>query len=144
MRLAAFAGLWEVERRIDDRRAGRAGRFTGTARFAPAAGGLAYVEEGELAFEGAAPMAATRAYHWREAAGRISLSFADGRPFHSFDAEAPAPEAAHDCPPDAYRVRYDFTAWPVWTAEWRVTGPRKDYAMTTVFRPAGQGRGIGA
>jgi hypothetical protein len=62
--------------------------------------------------------------------------FADGRFFHRFDAEDPAPAAAHDCPPDLYRVRYDFRPWPRWQAEWRVTGPRKDYAMVSRYRPA--------
>ena len=46
------------------------------------------------------------------------------------------PPPAHDCPPDSYRVRYDFRAWPRWQAEWRVTGPRKDYGIVSRFRPA--------
>ncbi len=143
MHLAAFAGVWKVERRIEDRHAGRSGRFSGTARFRPEAGGLAYREEGVLELSGAPAMAASRGYHWSEdGAGTITVRFEDGRHFHSFDAADPAPEASHDCVPDAYRVRYDFTGWPEWRAAWSVSGPRKDYVMETLYvraRAAGEG-----
>ncbi len=145
MRLEAFAGLWRITRRIEDRLAGGEGRLTGTARFEPDPGGdgLVAIEEGTLVLGGAPPMAATRRYLWREEVpGAITVRFADGRFFHSFAPGAAAPEARHDCAPDLYRVRYDFSAWPDWRAEWRVTGPRKDYTMTTDFRRAGQVDGI--
>jgi hypothetical protein len=61
--------------------------------------------------------------------------FADGRPFHAFDPGAARPEAAHDCPPDLYRVRYDFSDWPDWQAAWEVRGPRKDYRMVSRYAP---------
>ena len=138
MRLLAFSGLWHLDRVIEDVRAARAGRLIGEARFAPAPDGLDYLEEGTLVFPGVAPLCASRRYHWRDGgAGTIDVWFADGRFFHRFDAEDPAPAATHDCPPDTYRVRYDFRAWPRWQAEWRVTGPRKDYGIVTQFRPAG-------
>jgi Family of unknown function (DUF6314) len=137
MELRSFAGLWRIERRIEDVRAGRTGAFAGEARFEPAAGGLAYREEGALSFPGAAPMRAERRYLWRDGgAGTIDVFFADGRFFHRFDAEDAAPAASHDCPPDLYRVRYDFRGWPRWQAEWRVTGPRKDYGMVSSYTPA--------
>ena len=80
MRLQAFAGLWDLERDIEDVRAGRAGRFSGTARFAPVPDGLAYVEEGTLRLPGAPPMQATRRYQWRDGgAGTIEVWFEDGR-----------------------------------------------------------------
>ena len=83
-----------------------------------------------MTLSGTAPMRASRRYLWRDGgSGTIDVHFADGRFFHRFDAEDPAPASSHDCPPDLYRVRYDFRAWPRWQAEWRVTGPRKDYAM---------------
>jgi hypothetical protein len=139
MRVDSFAGRWRLERRIEDRRAGRIGRLAGEARFAPAPGGLAYHEEGTLAFEGGAPMRAERRYLWRDGgAGTIEVLFEDGRLFHRFDAEDLSPGASHACDPDAYRVRYDFRAWPRWRAEWHVTGPRKDYAMVSSYSPAGR------
>ena len=136
MRLHSFAGTWALDRTIEDVRAGRTGTLIGEARFAPDATGLAYLEEGTLAFEGGPAMPATRRYLWRDGgSGTIDVLFADGRFCHRVDAEDPAPAASHDCPPDSYRVRYDFRAWPRWQAEWRVTGPRKDYAMVSRFRP---------
>ena len=136
MRLRSFTGAWALERAIEDVRAGRTGTPLGEARFTPAPDGLAYAEEGTLAFAGSPPMHATRRYLWRDGgAGTIDVLFADGRFFHSFDADDAAPAATHDCAPDSYRVRYDFSAWPRWQAEWRVTGPRKDYTMVSRFRP---------
>ena len=135
MRLADFAGDWRIARVIEDRLAGRAGRLDGAARFVPDDGGLVCDERGTLRFAGAPPLQAERRYLWRASGGRIAVLFADGRPFHDF-APADTATATHDCPPDAYAVRYDFTAWPDWTATWDVTGPRKDYRMTTRYRPA--------
>ena len=81
-------------------------------------------------------MRATRRYLWKDGgAGTIDVLFDDGRLFHRFDAEDEAPAAEHACPPDTYRVRYDFRRWPRWQAEWRVTGPRKDYGILSRYRP---------
>jgi hypothetical protein len=135
MRLEAFAGTWAIDREIEDLRAGRSGRFAGRAEFRPVPEGLAYREQGTLELGGAA-MAASRAYLWRDGgAGTIEVCFDDGRLFHRFCADEPEPAAEHACPPDHYRVRYDFARWPRWRAEWRVYGPRKDYCTVTRFRP---------
>jgi hypothetical protein len=137
MRLSSFAGLWEVERDIDDLRERRRGRFSGTAAFTPAGDGLAYVERGVLRLPDQPQMTAERRYVWRETAdGRVEVRFEDGRFFHSFAPSEPDPEAQHDCPPDHYQVSYDFRAWPHWRARWRVFGPRKDYEMVSWFRRA--------
>lgn len=127
-----FAGLWTVERAIEDHLAGTTGSFRGTARFTPGQDGLEYEEEGALHLGGAGPFLARRAYLWREAGGLVHVTHADGRPFHSFDPAAP--EACHLCAPDRYEVRYVFADWPRWSAVWRVTGPRKDYRMQSSYR----------
>lgn len=144
MELADFEGRWALTRRIDDARANARGRFEGEARFTAAPGGLAYVEEGRLRLGTAPPMTATRRYFWRAVpgvvrgegatGGVIEIDFADGSFFHAFPTDAARPEAEHACAPDHYRVRYDFTAWPAWRAEWRVLGPRKDYRMVSDYR----------
>ncbi len=151
MRLEAFAGDWRLDRVIEDALAGRQGRFTGQARFRPGPDGLDYAEEGTLTLGDAPPMTARRDYRWSaDASDGIEVRFADGRFFHRFPADDPTPEALHDCDPDQYHVRYDFRAWPRWTAEWRVRGPRKDYLLVSTYQPAphdwpaGQGPGIGA
>ena len=137
MRLSAFAGVWDIERDIDDLRAGRRGRFSGSASFTPDGDGLAYRERGVLRLPDLPEVTAERCYVWREAEdGCVEVCFDDGRFFHSFAPGLPEPTALHDCPPDRYEVRYDFSAWPHWRACWRVRGPRKDYEMVSWFRPA--------
>ena len=66
---------------IEDVRAGRTGRFTGAARFAPAPDGLAYREEGTLALRRRAADARRAArYLWRDGgAGTIEVLLR-GRP----------------------------------------------------------------
>ncbi len=136
MRLGAFEGDWTIERAIEDVHAARLGRFSGRATFRPAAaGGLAYREEGTLTLGDGPAMQATRDYHWRDGGGGIiEVRFGDGRFFHRFLPEEAAPGDVHQCDPDLYRVRYDFARWPMWRAEWRVTGPRKDYSMVSRYR----------
>ena len=129
--LADFEGRWRVERSIRQTD-GVEGRFEGEAVFAPdGAGALAYHEDGVLTMPGAAPMRATRAYRWVEG---LEVFFDDGRPFHTVPATGGA--ATHLCPPDIYRVSYDFSRWPDWTATWDVTGPRKAYRMVSAYCPA--------
>ncbi|MEC3861670.1 DUF6314 family protein [Mesobacterium sp. TK19101] len=127
MRLADFEGRWRLERVIEDRLGGPA-RFSGEAAFVPDGIGLVYEERGWLDAP-AGRFQAERRYLWREDGQGIVVCFDDGRFFHRIGAEA-----AHWCEADDYRVRYDFSGWPVWRAVWRVTGPRKDYLMDSVYR----------
>ena len=64
----------------------------------------------------------------------VAVLFDDGRPFHGIALGRDQSRDVHDCPPDRYAVRHDFGQWPEWRVEWRVRGPRKDYAMWTACR----------
>ncbi len=108
--------------------------LAGTATFSRDHAGLIHDEAGVLRLPGAAPLTATRRYLWRPAPGGIAVHFATGVPFHTFDPVARQPGARHDCAPDLYVVRYDFTGWPDWRVTWTVSGPRKDYNSTTAYR----------
>lgn len=134
MRLADFAGRWRIARRIDDRMAGRVGRLAGMAVFSPQGDGLRYVETGLLRFPGQPALEARQSYCWREDGQGVAVAFSDGRPFHRFALTGAASQAAHWCDPDRYEVRYDFAAWPDWSARWKVAGPRKDYVSVTRYR----------
>ena len=127
--LSEFEGRWTLRRVIEDRRAGQTGRFAGAAVFAPVQGGLSYAERGRLELGGAC-FEAERRYDWRAEDGGIGVWFDDGRFFHRIGAQA-----AHWCDPDDYRGVYDFTDWPRWRAVWTVSGPRKDYTMTSDYAP---------
>jgi len=133
LRLSDFEGDWSIRRRIDDRMAGQIGHLEGTTRFVTTKSGLDYFEVGTLRLPGQSPMQAERRYSWREAEDRFEVYFDDGRLFHAFDPARLRPSAGHWCDPDSYAVRYDFSAWPIWTTEWHVTGPRKDYVMHTDY-----------
>lgn len=131
--LADFAGTWRFRRHVAGPQGQTAARVAGLARFSRDAEGLVCDESGEMSVPGAAPMRAGRRTLWNIEPGQIVIRFADGRPFHSFDPAAARPAASHECAPDLYRVAYDFSLWPHWQSIWRVTGPRKDYLMTTDY-----------
>ena len=136
MQLSDFIGTWALTRRIDDRRAGAAGSFTGRAVFRPEGADLAYREEGILRLGPGPGFAASRAYRWRAAGDGLAILFEDGRFFHAVALDAPRAEAGHDCGADRYEVAYDFRDWPDWRAVWDVWGPRKDYRMESVYARA--------
>lgn len=130
--LSGFQGDWRIQRRIDDRLSGRPGRFEGMARLTPEGDGLRYREEGRLWLGDGPGFPAHRSYLWLRGDTAIEVRFEDGRPFHAFRPEGRAPGTDHPCGRDLYRVTYDFTGWPIWSSEWIVTGPAKDYVMTSV------------
>jgi hypothetical protein len=127
-----FCGLWTVSREIEDFAGGQPGRFRGLARIVEEDGRLRYSEQGSLVL-GAARMLATRTYFWVPEAGTgVAVLFEDGRPFHRFDWGETVSAAEHLCPPDSYSVRYNFGA-ESWHAHWRVKGPAKDWAATSLY-----------
>ncbi|WP_226782576.1 DUF6314 family protein [Oceaniglobus trochenteri] len=133
--LADFTGSWTLTRQIDDSRNATRANLEGLARFIGDGAGLRYDEAGTLRLPGQAPVQARRRYHWRAESGAIVVFFEDGRPFHRFDPADSAPGDTHLCTPDTYVVRYDFSRWPRWTSHWQVNGPRKAYAMTSLYEP---------
>lgn len=134
-RIGDFAGVWLLEREVEDRRAGQVARFEGRAELMPqGAGRWLWQESGLLRFGAAAPVRAERRYLWQEQGEAIAVLFDDGRFFHAFDPDQGAPVAAHFCDPDQYDARYDLANWPRWRVTWEVRGPRKDYRMVTDCR----------
>ena len=132
--LKDFEGRWRLDRQIKDA-LGADATFSGTALFRRDDDGLVLHEAGRLELKGQGAFEAERRYLWRQDGGAIAVLFEDGRMFHSFDPVGGVVDADHWCDPDTYKVRYDFTRWPVWQAAWRVTGPRKDYVMQSVYTP---------
>ncbi|MHC9234241.1 DUF6314 family protein [Pseudooceanicola sp. 502str34] len=132
--LADFEGHWRLERRIENA-VGPDGRFAGQASFRPEGPGLIVDESGTMQLGQQPPLKAERRYLWGTGGRGIAVRFADGRAFHDFDPAGGWAEATHYCDPDRYEVVYDFTGWPYWRAEWRVTGPRKGYWMESLYSP---------
>lgn len=134
--LTDFEGVWSIWRRIEDTLGAQSGTFQGSANIAPDGENHVYGERGTLTLETGATFTSERRYIWRAAGpGRISAFFDDGRAFHEIALDGRT-DATHLCPPDTYRVSYDFAAWPIWRATWQVTGPRKDYRMTATYQRA--------
>ena len=151
-------GDWNVERQISDHRTGQAGLFRGRASFRLCAAAavpkevrlagelepadrngrvLAYEEQGELRFGGHCGPA-SRSLLYRELAdGSADVRFADGREFYRLDLRSGTWSAAHPCRADRYLVTVTRLGADSFTETWRVSGPAKDYELTTTYIRAG-------
>lgn len=127
-------GSWQLTRVIDDRLTGEQSRVDGTLRLSEVSPGrVRWDEQG----------------HWHQAGGDITVSrslwlvrseetadwwvrFEDGRDFHPW---RPGEPVVHPCAPDTYRGVVSGTPHR-WTVEWDVTGPAKDYSMSTELSPS--------
>jgi len=127
--LSDFVGCWRFER--DVRHAdGSLVQITGTADFEWQGDALLYQEHGTMRLATGQLLQAERRYLWQQG---LRIYFDDGRFFHAVPPTGG--DAKHWCPPDDYRVSYDFVVWPRWRAVWRVQGPAKSYEMTTDYTP---------
>ncbi len=130
---AFLAGDWAVARTIADRRTGQSGTFEGWACFAPEGAGLVYHEEGRLAL-GAFETIASQVYRYRfPAPHRAAVAFGDGRAFFELDLSGGPWEAEHRCGEDLYRGRFAALGADGWSAQWEITGPRKDQWLESLY-----------
>ena len=127
-------GRWQIRRQIDDRFAKQRGVYHGTAVFRDgAAGQLCYVEGGKIRFGVGPVLRATREYRWHFLPDKVAVLFDDGRLLHHFVPAEQCDSSAHLCGSDLYKAIYDFRHWPLWEAVWQVSGPRKNYTLTSHF-----------
>lgn len=127
-----FLGHWQIERTIDDVLSQSGAIFAGTASISRNIPHWIYAEVGTLTMAGSKPMMAERQYLWRPDENGFDIFFSDERFFHRLTLSGQT-QAAHWCDPDQYDVTYDFTDFPRWKSTWRVTGPRKNYVMHSMF-----------
>lgn len=131
-----FSGAWRITRRICDRLAGESGRVNGVVRFAPEADGLRYDETGEMRFGTYRGEVAQSYLFAFDGDAVANVRYADGRFFHRLDLSSGAADVAHHCGADLYRGRYRVLGADRWALSWQVTGPRKDYLMSTRYERA--------
>jgi hypothetical protein len=134
--LEFLRGRWEVERAITDFAAGQSGSFSGLARCEEATGAvgaLAYHEQGELRFGRHRGPASRGVLFQPGPAGTVDVRFADGRPFYRLDLRSGSWSAEHPCGRDSYQVTVRVLGPDAYAERWRVTGPGKDYVMTTTL-----------
>lgn len=130
---ALFSGGWGLKRRIRDLKTGETGYLRGEASFVADGAGLRFRETGVLILPHA-QSEARRDYRFViEAVDRFSVFFADGRLFHSAEVAHGQASVSHDCAPDLYRGRYRFLGEARWWLSWRITGPRKDLVISSLF-----------
>ena len=136
---AFFTGTWFVVRRIRDLKTRELGRLRGTAEFANHHEGIRFSERGELVLAHARAEARRDYRFVIEGDHRFSVFFADGRFFHRANVAKGVAAVTHDCAPDTYRGRYRFPDRDRWSLSWRITGPRKDLVISTLFSRTGGG-----
>jgi hypothetical protein len=140
-----LTGQWNVVRDISDARSGTTGRFRGTASFTPAAGGARFAEEGELAFGSHRGPASRSLIYAARTDGAADVFFADGREFFRLDLTSGDCQAEHLCRADRYEVTVSRTGDDSFTEIWRVTGPAKDYQLSSRYsRASSTADGLGA
>jgi hypothetical protein len=132
-------GIWNLERRVLDRRAGQAGSLSGAAAFEPEGEGLLYREEGHLSIGGYdGPALQSYRYAFPAAAkgnlARAAVHFSDGRFFHDLDLSAGAWRCMHLCDPDRYEGAFTALGPDEWRVVWTVAGPRKDLTLDSRYR----------
>ncbi|MCW2809232.1 MAG: hypothetical protein JWQ93_3187 [Marmoricola sp.] len=125
----SLLGEWRLSRVIDDRLAGERSLVGGMLSLtAVSPDRIRWEEQG----------------HWHQPAGDVAVRrglwlvrdegsqgwwvrFEDDRDFHPW---LPGEAVVHPCAPDTYRGVVHGTP-ERWTVEWEVTGPAKDYSMST-------------
>ena len=131
--LAFLPGSWGTDRHLLDRSSGAEGRFIGTTVFVPDDGGLLWEEQGTVVwphFQGPA----SRSYRvTTEASGTMTVRFPDRRVLCTLDLRSGSAEDEHLCAPDTYRVALTVVSPTVVEYSWDVTGPAKDFLLTTVL-----------
>ncbi len=131
--LGAFLkGEWRLSRRIHDLRLALRGQFEGRASVTAMTEGLLLEESGRLAFGEHVSDASQRYRIVME--GAVARVFrADGSTFHDLDLSSGSAKILHPCGDDLYRGRYRVLDADRYCVMWRVTGPRKDYQMASLY-----------
>lgn len=121
-------GVWQLQRRLVDRRAGRFGHVSGWLELTLVGSVVHWLELGELAWGGGV-FEVTRELHIVADGAGWQVRFADGRPFHPW---RPGEVVEHPCRDDVYRglVRVDPARTRL-RVLWDVTGPAKDQRIVT-------------
>jgi hypothetical protein len=124
-----LVGDWRFSRTIDDRLTGRQSRVDGKLSLEVVSPDRIRWQEHGLWHQPDGDVEVGRAL-WlvRDGdAGDWWVRFEDGRDFHPW---TPGRSVVHPCGADTYRGLVVGTP-DRWTVEWDVTGPTKDYLMTT-------------
>lgn len=141
---AYFIGGWRMERRIDDRRAGRAGAAVGEAVIADIGDAATAICTEALTIDyGGQRFAGEQTMHWRfDDADGPTLFSRDGRLLVTLrfrqDGGRARASFSHDCGEDLYEGVAEIGDESSWRLVWNVRGPRKDYTLDTLYFRIGE------
>ena len=131
---AFLSGRWRIDRSLVDRCHSIRGTLQGEARFSPDGSSLVYDERGTLTFGNHhGPAEQSYRYEFPRGATRASVRFRDGRLFHDLDLSLGHAIVSHVCAPDLYNARFVALDEQRWESAWKVTGPRKDQDIVTLY-----------
>jgi uncharacterized protein DUF6314 len=121
-------GVWQLKRRLVDRRDGQFGYVTGWLELTLVGGVVHWLELGELAW-GGQTYEVTRELHIVRSGEDWEVRFTDGRMFHPW---RPDVVVEHPCRADLYRglVSVDRNRTRL-RVLWDVTGPATDQRLVT-------------
>lgn len=123
-------GAWDLSRVILDRQLDEQSSVVGqTALSRTDDGRIRWSESGTLSRHGA-ELPVSRTLYIEQRADTWFVTFEDGRDFHPWE---PGHAVEHACSPDLYVGTVARLDADRWTVEWQVTGPSKDYTMTSIL-----------
>ncbi|MGH8861693.1 MAG: DUF6314 family protein, partial [Jatrophihabitantaceae bacterium] len=122
-------GVWQLERRLSDRRSGGFGRVTGWLELTLVGAVVHWLELGELTWDGATHQVTRELHIVGEGGTGWTVRFTDGREFHPW---RPGELVEHPCRDDLYRGLIDVaTDRKYLRVLWDVRGPSKDQRIVT-------------
>jgi len=123
-------GTWALARQIVDRALDEHSTVDGTTVLTLQLDGrVRWAESGVLTRRDSA-IPVSRVLFVEQRAGGWFVTFEDGRDFHPW---APSTPVRHDCAPDLYIGTLDRLDDDRWSVVWEVSGPGKDYTMTSIL-----------
>lgn len=124
----SLLGSWALDRTIDDRHGAETSTVRGDTRLTHEADGRVRWSESGTLNRGELAIPVTRTLFVEKRGDGWFVTFDDGRDFHPW---APGTEVVHPCAADTYVGHVDLVDLDTWTVQWQVTGPAKDYTMSS-------------
>lgn len=122
-----LAGTWRFDRDVEDR-LGPTRRVHGTTTIVVEdAGRVRWNETGTMTWDGG-ETPVFRNLVVKRRPGGWWVTFEDGSDFHPWSV---GEQVVHPCGADTYEGRIEVDSDDAWTVVWVVSGPAKDYTMTT-------------
>lgn len=128
-----LVGTWDLSREIIEHPSGDRSSVAGSTSLALQRDGrICWSEAGTLTRQGL-QTPVTRVLYIEQRDDSWFVTFDDGRDFHAW---RPGSDVEHVCSPDLYIGTVQRQDVDQWSVQWRVTGPSKDYTMTSMLSRA--------